>query len=490
MRIKSSLLLLLSLTVTWSACENAPDPDDQTPLGPVFAKGGPGCDTKAAPVREYFLEKSDQQFVDGLFRDLATYCADGDGTWTLNTGFQILEKVQATRGTKDSDGLKGDAADGAMVAYTALSLMNYVCGLSADCQPAAPILPDPVQVLTGALSPGGAFGVVQESASDRVFTYGSSPYWFVEPFGSAFWGVRSLVLGSPTEDPNPLPDETPLDASGSFSLDWQVVYFAADGLNPVSVTLCETAVGNEKKEKIAHGGALLQEGNYYPPDLSHPCYVTDPTVAIGLTARLSRLAAATLPFWPQPLLAGFTGGSASGKATEFSPFFGLEIDPVGKTTFITVPLDSWVDEPICAVAASSGESECPEDGGIRVLLTTSNESPLSGDEMVYLRITAEDNNGSWQLEVEPKEGQRVDEPGLNPDTGKPYGLVYEWTNISLTKPGAYKLHTYYTDAFGCVKEDDGTTDAVDQDGNLIGCGPNTVGIAFPAATSEKFIVNP
>jgi len=488
MRIKSSLLLFLSLTVTWSACENAPDPNDQTPLGPVFAKGGPGCDTKAAPVREYFLVKSDQQNVDELFRDLATYCADGDGTGTLNTGFAILEEVQATRQTKDAAGLKGDAADGAMVAYTALGIMNYVCGLSADCQPAAPILPDPVQVLTDALSPGGAFGVVVGTGSDRVFTYGSSPYWFVEPFGSASsWGVRSLVLGSPTEDPNPLPDETPLDASGSFSLDWQVVYFAADGLNTVSVTLCETAVGVEKKEKIAHGGALLQEGNYYPPDGDHPCYSVpgdDPTVALGLTARLGRLAAATLPFWPQPLLARFTGGSASGKATEFSPFFGIEIDAVGKTTFITVPLDTRVGEPVCAVAASGGADSCPPDGGIRVHLTTSNESPLSGDETVYLRITAEDNNGSWELSVEPEAGQKVDNPGED------YGLVYEWTNITLDKPGAYKLHTYYTNASGCVMEDDGETPAVDQDGNVIGCDQNTVGIAFPAASSEKFIVNP
>jgi hypothetical protein len=478
MRIKSSLLLLLSLTVTWSACENAPDPDDQTPLGPVFAKGGPECDTKAAPVREYFLDKTTEQEVSELFRALATSCADLDGSTTLDVGFTILAKVEFTRETPFADGLKGDAADGALVAFTTLSIMNYVCEMSSDCFPGTSVL---VGDLIGALSDGGAFSVVSGPGTDPVFTYGSSPYWFVEPFGSSNWGGvipggSGLVLGTPTDAANPLPAETALNQGGSFSLDWKIVYFATGALSPVSVTMCESAAGDLKKEKIAHRGALLQEGN---ADASDHCYdILDPTLAVGFATRLGRLAAAVVPLWPQPLLAGFTGGSASGKATEFSPFFGYEIDPVGLVEFITVPLDTNVGQPICAAAGASGGS-CPENGGIRVHLTTSNRSLLSGDETVIIRITAEDNNGSWTLYGDV-EGQKVSVEG--------YGLVYEWIDLNLDKPGAYKLHTYYTDSEGYVYLDDGSH-LLDADGNWVK-GWNTVGIDFPAASSEKFIVNP
>ena len=148
-----------------------------------------------------------------------------------------------------------------------------------------------------------------------------------------------------------------------------------------------------------------------------------------------------------------------------------------------------MNEPVCAVATAPGATTCPENGGIRVHLTTSNDSPLSGEETVYLRITAEDNNGSWELTVEPEEGQRVENPGA------PYGLVYEWTNIKLDKPGAYKLHTYYTDWQGYVYLDDGSHLLIepeglpDDPGNWVQ-GTNTVGIDFPAASSQKFIVNP
>ena len=468
------------MSVAWIGCENAPDPGDQSPLGPVFAKGGPECDTKAAPVREYFLDKTTQQEVDELFRALATGCADGDGFATLNSGFDILEKVEATR---EMPAVAGDAADGAMVASTVVGIMNYVCGLLSDCDPSA-VLSD--GVLEGALGAGGAFGVVAASGTSRVPTYGSSPYWFIEPFKtSSSWGNdlpgnRVLVVGAPTVE-NPLPRETQLNLGGSFSLDWNVLYFKMDGLNDLSVTMCETAAEGGK-EKIAHGGALLQEGNYYPPDADHPCYffeANDPLVTSGLTASLGRLAAAALPFWPQPLLAGFTGGSASGKATEFSPFSGYEIDPVGLVEFITKPADSRVLEPIVCMDEVEGYV-CPDNKAILVHLTTSNGSKLSGDEMVYIRITAEDNNGSWNLLGDPV-GKKVSVDG--------YGLVYSWTGLNLDKPGAYKLHTYYTDADGCPFADDGTP-LTDANGIAIACGENTVGIAFPAASSEKFIVNP
>jgi hypothetical protein len=133
-------------------------------------------------------------------------------------------------------------------------------------------------------------------------------------------------------------------------------------------------------------------------------------------------------------------------------------------------------EPIACTEADG--YVCPTDGAILVHLTTSNRSRLSGDETVYIRITAEDNNGSWNL-IGDVVGDKVSVDG--------YGLVYGWTGLKLDKPGAYKLHTYYTSAAGCPIDDDGTPLADDCPGDLY---ENTVGIAFPAASSEKFIVNP
>jgi hypothetical protein len=133
-------------------------------------------------------------------------------------------------------------------------------------------------------------------------------------------------------------------------------------------------------------------------------------------------------------------------------------------------------EPIACTEADG--YVCPTDGAILVHLTTSNRSRLSGDETVYIRITAEDNNGSWNL-IGDVVGDKVSVDG--------YGLVYGWTDLSLDKPGAYKLHTYYTSAAGCPIDDDGTPLADDCPGDGY---ENTVGIAFPAASSEKFIVNP
>jgi hypothetical protein len=393
-----------------------------------------------------------------------------------------------------------------MVAFVAWDVMErFACGSSGAC-------PADLGKFKESLTDEGAFGVRgTDYPEDAVFSWGNVaegiPYWFVEPFGgsdpvptwsSVLNGDAVLVFGYPDYDYEPPPgaafgeDELFED----YPYDWNVLPGTKDAL---SVTMC-AAASDGKTEKVAHGGSFLQEGNDYSTDRCTD--FVDPLL-IAAVPQIVRLARAVFPFWPQDLHATVKGGSASGKATEFSPFQGYEVDPVGLVEFITIPGDATAFDPdlpgdpsgsnlICAlkenpdgtpVPVPDGDKVCPEGREIRVHLTTSLGSFLSGDETVMMAITAEDNNGSWKMY-----GEFVGVQVSVPD----YGLVYQWNDLALDKPGAYKLHTYRTNEEGYVLDGDGNPLVLlDEHGNVIEYQPtNTVGLAFPAASSVKFNVNP
>jgi hypothetical protein len=504
MRLRGPLVAVLVASFVWLGCEDHQAlQEEANPLGPVFAKTLPECATKSAPVRDYFKDRETRQQVDEWFRDLSTYCAAQDPTLTLATGFKILRAVEEARASTQV----GDPADGAMVALVAWDVMEpLACGFSGAC-------PADLGKFTESLTDEGAFGVRgKDYPEEAVFSWGNVaggiPYWFVEPFGgsdpvptwsSVLNGDAVLVFGYPDYDYEP-PQGTAFGEDELFEdypYDWNVLPGTKDAL---SVTMCAGA-SEGKTEKVAHGGSFLQEGN---DDSTARCDdFVDPLLSTSPGPQIVQLARAVLPFWPQALHATVKGGSASGKATEFSPFQGYEVDPVGLVEFIAenqpanatafVPVfegDNRVNEPtesnlICAAGAefSEGATTCPTGYEIRVHLTTSLRSPLSGDETVMLAITAEDNNGSWKMY-----GEFVGVQVSVPD----YGLVYQWNDLALDKPGAYKLHTYRTDEHGNVLDDDGNPLVLrDEDGDVIPYRPtNTVGLAFPAASSVKFNVNP
>lgn len=514
MRVRLPLLAVLAAALIWVGCEEQADSTgDSDLLGPVFAKGGAQCDTKGAPVRDYFLEKDTRSRVNEAFRDLATGCANfNEGDLAVTSGFAILAEVEQARNAKAA----GDPADGALVVAVAWNVMQpWVCAATTATNCDAPrIGPGGIEIsdVEDALDLQGAFGV-RYAGSDPVISSGNDhpdvvipvPYWGIEPFSSTLgWsdvlpGGRALIMGYPDLDPVSGLSELPLGAEVAY--DWTVLpwFEPTTGIEPLSVTVCaEATPGN--KEKVAHRGTFLEDGRDSWCDAFNSA-IDDPLLtASGLGADVIQFARSVIPFWPDNLHATALGKSGSGKATEFSPYFGYQLDPEGLAEFITVPGNATAFDPylqndpsgsnlICAAGATilDDATTCPPGSEIRVHLTTSNRSPLSGDETVFVVVTAQDNNGSWEM-YGTVEGARDDNPGLDPE-GKPYGLVYAWNDLALDKPGAYKLHTYRTDAFGCVFDDDGNR-LVDQDGVEIPCGPNSVGIAFPAATSVKFNVNP
>ncbi|MDT8436339.1 MAG: hypothetical protein RRA92_06240 [Gemmatimonadota bacterium] len=486
MQHRTVLVTCLLALLAWAGCDERPVADSTTTLtGPMMARGGvDACDTKSARTREYFQDRADRQAVDALFRDLAAACVDGDGASAATIGFAILETVESARAARTT----GLPDDGATVVAVAWNLMApFLCEGQADCT-APPIGPDgtALELVAGALDLQGAFGV-RSAGSDPVISWGNDdplvpiplPYWGVEPFtvgvawSAVIPGGRGMILGSPDLGLAGALNETSLGAEVAY--DWTVLpwYQDVSGAEPVSVAVCADTGDPILKEKIAHKGTLLQDGR----PATWCGSFTDPLLAASAGSRLARLAAAVLPFWPRPLNAGALKESGAGKAVEFSPYWGYEVDPEGLVAFLAPPARSKVGQPICAAAPEGG---CA--GPIRVHLTTKNLSPFSGGESVTLVITAKDNNGSWTMSGTPV-GSPVPEPGDG------YGLVYEWTDLTLDKPGGYELYVYRTDADGCVVDEAGAPVVDPATGGPV-CGENTIGLDFPAVSSEKFIVDP
>ena len=176
-----------------------------------------------------------------------------------------------------------------------------------------------------------------------------------------------------------------------------------------------------------------------------------------------------VPVWPRPLIASLAPSDGTGKARDFSLFYGYEISPEGAIHFVTQPGDAlaYTSVPptdgqyICDRDYTGASSEgCPTGAGIQVRLTTLAGSDLDANETVQLSIIAMDNNGSWTLYPE------------NPIASKlitaSSGLLYEWTDLAIDKPGRYLL---------CATN-------VADDGSIL--APNTTGLIFPGVCSEAF----
>lgn len=474
----------LSIAACWvallvsAACYDNPISSSDSPASIQFAaRSASQCDTRSAPVRDYFTLKADQQTIGELFRALSAACTDGNRAAALQNGFAILEIVEVAREAKNT----GQPSAGAQVVAVAWNVMQpFVCPASlSNCY--APTLPAQglsLENLASALDVQGAFGI-RSSGDEPVISYGNAsaslplPYWGVAPLAGSSWDQvlpdgRALIVGFPNYTASSGLNEQAFGSAVAY--DWTVLpwYSPPDETKALSVTVCVTqGASNTQKHKVAHGGALLEDAQDSWCD-----NFTDPLVAATLRSRFESLASVLVPLWPQRLEAMITGSSGSGKAREFSPFFAYDVELEGASAFITQPGTARVNGLICASteSPSPGANECST--GIRVQLNTKNGSPLFGAANVLLVMTAEDNNGSWTL-MGSRTGTRVTDASE---------LVYEWKDLRIDKAGAYKLHVYRTGADGCVYDDGGTRVGES-------CA-NSIGLAFPAISSNKFLVNP
>jgi len=269
----------------------------------------------------------------------------------------------------------------------------------------------------------------------------------------------ALIFGYIGDIPAGLAD-TPLPGT-EFGFDWSVAPWHANTtaiVNPLAVGVCSEPLTAGNQKRISHGSSILQLA-------SPPSYCPPPPSPSGLL----KLASAIVPMWPQPLYAALAGVSGSGKARDFSLFNGYGIPPEGVIHFLTQPGDALAFYPparpgagqyICALGSQEEQTAdgCLEGEGIRVKLTTFAGSSLDANERVTLTIMALDNNGSWTLYPSVPEGMKVD--------GASEGLVYEFTDLALDKPGRYLL---------CVSSVDGQE--------------NTTGLEFPETCSEAFHIN-
>jgi hypothetical protein len=450
---------------------NEPSVDEGFSGEPLFAKGGAACDTKAAPVKDYFTVKSEQQAVNGLVHDLGFLCATGPASAVMSKGFEILSWVEDVRerdlGSSGPPDPPSDwttrARAGAMIVAVVVDIMYpSAVEVCSACDVLWIDYPDGPPVPAGVTTPYpfdgvwdavevGMVGVVGGDNANPVISLGGHPgssppdncyddtCWGIEPSWPeggpvVYWSAvlpesQALVLGFPAGGDSPL-DET--DLGDVFAYDITVSPYTFT-VGPLTVGVDVDAETLGFVEKVGHGELLLEQG-----------------------------------------FCSWCENSASGKARDFSVFNAYELFPEGRAEFITQPKNTVAD----AVIEGCGATGC---GPIQVMLESWNRSRLSGN-VVFVVISAEDNNGSWTLTCNG--GEIPDVPNACEGeivTDHPEGLVYQWTDLALDKPGAYKLHLYRTLFDGRV---------VDDDGNLLATGINTVGLNFPAISSQKFNVNP
>ncbi len=468
-------VLLAAVALSWVACQDTVPQDSPLGLEPSFAARGPAdkaCDTKGLPVRDYFLSRADATLVKNQLRDLTAACKDGPGDTALQLGFAILSGVENAR----DNGNVGAPSDGAQIVVDVWNVMTWGEGAFFACGEKCTIPVLDVALIERSLDADGGFGVRGPAGNAPVISMGD-PVWGIEPDATCAdsvcdWGevlpdvyangdATALIFGYLGDIPAGLAD-TPLPGT-EFGFDWSVAPWHAltTGINPLAIGVCSSALTAGNQERVSHGSSILQLAR-------EPSYCSA-AFAASQSSRLLKLASAIVPMWPQPLYAALAGVSGSGKARDFSLFNGYEIAPVGVIQFLTQPGDALAyptgERPragqyICALGSVPPTDDgCGLDGGIRVALTTAAGSSLDANERVTLSINALDNNGSWTLYPDEPLGEKVNSESA--------GLMYEWTDLALDKPGRYLL---------CVSGMDGAE--------------NTTGLEFPETCSEAFHIYP
>jgi hypothetical protein len=459
--------LVAAVAVSWSACDEAPTEQLQGP-DPSFAKSGgdPLCATKNVPVKAYFGKQNAKPVSDAL-HELQSECNKANAVSAWSSGFYVLQKVDEDRGDP--------TAGGEIVAGVWSVMLRAEAKAVLAAQPLAcdgcTLLPLDAARVASALKIG--VYVVMDGADTDAVTWDGPPRWGIEPnVDGGSWGAvvgyaKALVFGYPLTQSGVLGDDQLIPTG----FDWTVAPQPAEG-EAVAVGSCVLSTGNNAA-LFSHLGAngverLLPVGRL-------PSYCGSGLKADGWGQRITNLASRLIPLWPQELHATLLAGKlGSGKGRELSPFFGYDVYFEGVINFLTQPGDA----PQYEGNPSAANWICDRDNpggtaagcntGIRVQLLTAGLSVLDAEERVRLSIVAEDNNGSWTLYPLIPEAQPVRDPLVVAE----FGLVYEWTDLALDKPGRYLL---------CVSN-------LDQDGALL--EPNTTGLEFPLTCSEAFHINP
>jgi hypothetical protein len=458
-----AVTLAAAVVLMWTACERAPTEESQS-SDPLFAKGGGDnvCETKGLPVREYFGK--DVKLVSETLRDLETFCNDVEAPSAWRSGFDVFQMV--------GDPIRDNTVAGAEIVTGVWSIMLATEAAAGDAGsalacPGCSLIEVDFVTVESSLRLG--VYVVVDGAFKGYVRWDGEPIWGLEPNDENSWGElvryeRALVLGYPTDLEGGLGDD-PLIATG---FDWTVAPGLAGGalavgscalppgLNVALYSHLDASTGLER---------LLPVGR-------EPTYCPWSTVAESWGQRLTNLASRMIPLWPRDLHATLLRNKGGGGTTsELSPFFGYDVYFEGLINYLTQPGDAvqyegtpGADSWICASGATASEAGCEEGTGIQVQLTTSFGSILDAAEDVTLSIFAEDNNGSWTLYNSDPDGERL----LSGD----HGLVYEWTNLALDKPGRYLL---------CVTN-------LGENGGFV--GDNSTGLTFPSTCSEAFHINP
>jgi hypothetical protein len=355
-------------------------PETESVDAPLFAGGPPpdACDVKGLPVRDYFADKDTIKKVSDLLRELADACVSLSAS-TESIGFDILSSVEVGRRI---GGTTVYEAGGDIVAgvWGAMEYVGFACD---NCNTDGPT----VEQAIAALGPGGAFGVRTGGDTQPVFSMGdpSIERWGVVPEGGDWSAViptgSILVYGSPVfANPLVMGDE-PL--GGGF--DWKVTPWYTDPWEEnLTYLLVGTCAEANQTALISHVRKIsdTEEVEALLPQGPPPAYCSepDPLLAAGLFERVTKLAYAALPFWPQPLNAAFAAGvSGSGKAREFSPFYGYDTSPDAKVV---------ISEPPAEPTPVGQEIFSP----FRASWTTQGDSPLATWETVV--IYTRDNNGA------------------------------------------------------------------------------------------------
>ena len=447
MRMRISLLALMIGLVAWFGCDEQMAPEPSPDSSPSFAAGSPppdACDVKGLPTKDYFANRNTIKIVSGLLRDLAAACVDQTAV-AEGLGFEILSFVE------DGRRIPADPEEASLVYQAGGDIVSGVWGAMEyagfACEPDCTTLgPTPGQA-AAALAPGGAFGVRSGPGNAAVYAMGdaSADRWGVEPDGAgwndAIPGSHVLIYGSPPLISGPGLGDEPI--GGGF--DWVVTPWHSDPWHPnltmTAYLLVGTCAVPVQTALISHerstGEALLPEGG-----VPSYCSAEDPLLVAGPAAQASRLAAVLLPFWPQPLNAALAAGvSGSGKAREFSPFYGYDTSPDATVT---------ISEPYGG-PTPVGSEICfnpPECSPFKATWTTAGLSPLATWETVL--VYTKDNNGAtvdfggdfttppgWAV-CEAVERNRIQcECDAREGIANCAGIQLD--NLTLNKPGGYQI---------------------------------------------------
>ena len=340
MRLRGFLTAVLAIIVmvVWSGCDEASQVEQLQGPGPSFAKSGPPppeCDLKRLPVTDYFTSRSQSREVTSLLRDLSAACVDGS-TEDVNgfqrpvaygIGFVILTKVEMARWLPPIDEWESVFSAGGDIVAGVSKAMAFRGPACSRCDDE----PITAEAAKRSLWPGGGFGV-RSNGSDAVFSMenGDGERWGIEPSGS--WGAalpadEALIYGYPRDVFDVFlgfGNEKALPNTG-FGFDWNVWQWYASPTNsdvPLLVGSC--AESETQVPLISHKSSLLPTGSgpsYCFKDDGFPVF---PEFSLG--ESVTHFASMLLPFWPQDLNASLmVGKSGSGKAREFSPFYGYDI---------------------------------------------------------------------------------------------------------------------------------------------------------------------